>query len=328
MSLLLLFSSPVSGILIVTDSAVGTWVVPSVAVTLGLDPITAPSAVSTWVIPSVTLSQGTVPTTPSTFGVMDFAALYGTDLDTELGSDDRIQRFTTVLRKRYANEGQRVFNEQTSCFVKRAPIALTSGVAEYDLESASVISAADYLWPSKTSASLRRYDGAGAEPSDFNYVEGDSFPFKSEEELNHTRPNWRSEAPGVPQCWTMREDGGYQYLVLIPAPLVPAVETWVLMWPYVAVPEDMVNDTDEPFSVSGNVRTTLRPYHRAILHYTAAQCEKLRKNYEGSERHLKLFAAGIAKYHADQQPKRGSQIRLSQDYRRRLRSGRPPDPYR
>ena len=55
---------------------------------------------------------------------MDFASLYGTELDTELGTTDRSQRFTLELRKRYANEGQRVFNERTGCYVKRGTIPL------------------------------------------------------------------------------------------------------------------------------------------------------------------------------------------------------------
>lgn len=257
-----------------------------------------------------------------------FLQLYGSQLDRELGSSDRTQRFTVALRKEYVNEGQRKFNEQTSCFVKRAPIAITDEVAEYDLESSSVITAADYLWPSETSATLKRYDGTGTALSDYSYVEGPELPFKSEEELNQTRPNWRAESAAVPDCWTLRDDGGSHYVVLVPAPDVPAAETWTLLWPYVAVPADMSADGDIPYSVSGNARTTLAPYHDGILFYAAGQCEKLRKNYEGLERQMKFFAAVVSKYFTDQQPKRGSQIRLAIDYRRRLRQSRPLDPNR
>lgn len=254
---------------------------------------------------------------------MQFSDIYGTDLDTELGTEDRTQRFTTVLRKRYANEGQRVFNEQTSCFVKRTPIAITDNVQEYDLEAVGVIAAQDYLWPSKTSASLRRYDGSGTANTDYSYVEGPDLPFKTEEELNQTQPNWRAASAGTPTCWYLREDGGSTYLGLHPTPDVPAAETWTLYWPYVAVPPDMSADADEPYTVSSNPKTVLRPYHRALVHYAAAQLEKLRKNWEGVERQMKLFAAHVAKYTADQAPKRGTSIRLRQDYRRRLRAGVP-----
>lgn len=241
-----------------------------------------------------------------------FLDLYSTDLSTELGSTDTI-RFTTVLRKRAVNEGARVFNEQTSCFVKRFPIVLSDTVAEYDLESTSVITAADYLWPSKTTASLKRVDAS----TNVSYVEGPGLPFKSEEELNQTRSGWRAESAGVPDCWTMRDDGGSSYAVLVPAPSVPSGETWTLLWPYVAQPADMTGDSEEPYSVSGNARTTLRPYHRGILYYAAAQIEKLRKNTEGVDRQMKMFAAIVSKYFSDQQPKRGSSIRLAVNYRAR-----------
>lgn len=254
---------------------------------------------------------------------MTFQDLYLTDLTTELGSADLI-RFTAALRKRYVNEGQRVFNEQTSCFVRRMAIALTTLVSEYDLESSAVITATDYLWPSKTTASLKRVDAGG----NVSYAEGPDLPFKSEEELNQTRSNWRAESAGTPDCWTVRDDGGSEYLVLVPAPSIPAGETWTLLWPYVAQPADMSGDSDEPYSVSGNARTTLRPYHRGILYYAAAQMEKLRKNVEGVDRQMKMFAAEVSKYFADQQPKRGSSIRLAQNYRTRLRGARPLDPLR
>lgn len=259
---------------------------------------------------------------------MTFLELYGTKLDRELGSGDRTNRFTTVLRREYVNEGQKKFNEQTSCFVKRFAIAISDTVAEYDLESTAVITAGDYLWPSKTSATLRRYDGSGSAVTDYSYVEGPDLPFRTEEELNHTRPGWRAESTGTPDCWTLRADGGSFYLVLVPGPSVPSAETWTLYWPYVAQPADMSADADEPYQVSGNPRTTLRPYHDGLLAYAAAQLEKLRKNYDGVERQLRIFAAIVAKYHADQQPKRGSRIRLATDYRSRLRYQRPLDPLR
>lgn len=259
---------------------------------------------------------------------MTFSQLYGTKLDRELGSSDRTQRFSTALRKEYVNEGQRVFNEHTSCFVKRASIALVDSQAEYDVESTGVITAGDYLWPSKTTASLKRYDGSGTDPSDYSYIEGDGLPFKAEEELNHTRPNWRAESPGTPECWTMRDDGGSQYVVLVPPPDVPAAETWTLLWPYVALPPDMSADGDQPYSVSSNPRTTLIPYHEGILYYATAQCEKLRKDVEREDRAMKKFAGVVLKFQADSQPKRGSQIRLAVNYRARLRMPRPPDPLR
>lgn len=259
---------------------------------------------------------------------MTFLEAYGTYLDTELGTTDRTQRFTTVLRKLYLNEGMRVFNEQTGCFVKRFAIALTDGTAEYDVESTAVITAGDYLRPSKTTATLKQYDGAGSEVTDYRYAEGPDLPYIAEEALNQTRRNWRALPAAVPNAWTLRADGGSLYLALVPAPDIPTAETWTLLWPYVAQPADMSADADEPYQVAGNPRTTLRPYHRGILHYAAAQLEKLRKNTDASDRHLKLFGAAVAKYHTDQQRSTGSAVRLAQNYRGRIRSNVALDPLR
>jgi hypothetical protein len=253
-----------------------------------------------------------------------FSDIYGTEIDTELGTEDRTQRFTTLLRKRYANEGQRVFNERTGCFVKRVAIALVDATQEYDLESASVISAADYLRPSKTSATLKKVDAA----TNTSYAEGPELTFIEEESLNQTRPNWRAESPGTPEHWTFREDTGAQYLVLIPAPDVPAGDTWTLLWPYVAQPADMTDDSHEPWG-NASPRTTLRPYHRACVHYATAQLEKLRKDWQAVERQMKLFAGQIAAYHDDMAKGRrpnGQTLRIAHDYRRRFRGARPRDP--
>ena len=252
---------------------------------------------------------------------MDFQSLYGTDLDTELGTADRSQRFTTTLRKRYVNEGQREFSQQTACYVKRASISVTDGTQEYDLEASGVIAAEDYLRPSKTSASLKRVG------TDTAYSEGPELAYKSEEQLNQERPQWRVETATIPDCWTLRADGGSLYAVLVPAPDVPAAETWTLLWPYVAQPADMTDDTHEPYG-NASARTTLRPYHRGILHWAAAQCEKLRKDWDAVERHLQLFGTYVARFNGDMQRPTGSMVRLAHDYRKRLRVVTPVNPYR
>jgi len=118
------------------------------------------------------------------------------------------------------------------------------------------------------------------------------------------------------------------YLVLHPAPDVPAAETWTLYWPYVASAPTLTADADIPYSVSGNARATLVPYHEGPLYYAAAQCELLRKNKEGHEWQMKRFAAVVAKYQADQAPPTGSRMRLSHNYRARLRTSVAVNPFR
>jgi hypothetical protein len=252
--------------------------------------------------------------------VATFLQLYGTKLDREIGSTDRAQLFTTVLRKEYTNEGQQKFNEQTGCFVKRDEIALTDGDGEYDLEA----EATDYLWPAKVGASIKKTVTA---TSVVSYIEGTSFTYITEEELNVEHPGWRSHDPGVPMYWGFRGDTGSLNLFLYPAPDIPSTETWLLLWPYVAQPEDMTSDTHEPYG-NATPRVTLRPYHDAILYYAAGLCELLRKNKDAYEWQMKRFSALVAKYRADQAPKRGTSMRLAYRHLGAMRTERPPDPRR
>lgn len=241
-----------------------------------------------------------------------FLQLYGTKLDRELGSSDRVQLFTVALRKEYVNEGQQKFNEQTGCYTRRATLALSDETSEYDLESSGVLSAEDYLWPSKVGASIKRTVTASGVVS---YVEGDDFQFITEDELNDDLPSWRAHTAGVPSHWFLRADAGVYNVGLYVAPDIPATETWQLLWPYVAKPADMSADGDIAFAG----RLALAPYHDAVLHYAAAQCEKLRKNWDGVERQMKMFAAHVAKYKADQAPPRGTQMRFRTNYALRQR---------
>ena len=245
-----------------------------------------------------------------------------------LGTEDRTQRFTTARRKAAVNAGIRWFNEQTGCHVKRAEIAIVDGTAEYNVEGANAITAGDYLRVSKTTATLKRYDGSGSAVTDYAYTEGPDLPFKSEEQLNQERPGWRAESAGTPDCWTLRVDGAAQYAVLVPPPDVPTAETWTWLFPYVAQPADLTSDAQEPYQVSSAMRTSLRPYHQGIAYYAAGLLEEFRKAYDRQEARTKQAAAYVVKYIADQKPPTGTTLRLKQDFRARLRNRRPVDFYR
>lgn len=249
---------------------------------------------------------------------MTFLQMYGTKLSREIGSVDTTQLFTTTLRKEYVNEGQAKFNEQASCYVRRDEIALTDEDGEYDIE----VETTDYLWPATVGASIKRTVTA---TSSVSYIEGDDFQYITEEELNQERPGWRAHTAGTPTHWGFRAETSALNLFLYPAPDIPATETWALLWPYVAQPSDMTDDTHEPYG-NATPRITLRPYHDALLHYAAAQCEKLRKNWDGVERQMKMFAAFVAKYRADQAPKRGTSMRLRHSYVG-MRRGRVVNPF-
>lgn len=249
---------------------------------------------------------------------MTFLELYGARLDDTLGTADRTQRFTTAKRKQYVNDGQKKFNEQTDCYVKRLSLAISDGTQEVDIEA----QATDFLWPSGTTCSLKI---VGA--STTSYREGPELTIVTEETLNTLEPNWRAASAATPEYVYWRNDGGSRYVGLHPTPDVPAGETWTLLLPYVAQPADMTDDTHEPFG-NASARLTLRPYHDAILFYAAAACELLRKDVQKHEYWMKRFAGEVLRYTGTQAPKNGQTMRLAVNYRHKLRGGRPLDPTR
>ncbi len=240
---------------------------------------------------------------------MMFSEMYGTKLDRELGTGDRTQRFTTVLRKEYVNEGVQKFNEDTGCYTKRVSLALVDATSEYDLENVATFASEDFLRPALVGASIAITTTASGT---VRYLEGDDFQFVTEEELNATKPGWRAWSPGTPTHWFFRGTGATYAIGLFPAPDVPATETWALLWPYVAKSPVLSADNEVPYER----RIHLIPYHDAIVAYAAAQLEKLRKNWDGVDRQLRAFSVGVAKYKVDQAPPRGGHVRLGRDYRR------------
>ena len=65
---------------------------------------------------------------------MTFLELYGTELDRELGTVDRTQRFTTARRQAAINAAQVEFVKRTECLTRSVSISLVDGTREYDLE--------------------------------------------------------------------------------------------------------------------------------------------------------------------------------------------------
>ena len=262
---------------------------------------------------------------------MTFLELYDTLMDAELGTEDLTQTFTTARRKAAVNEGQRVFNEHTDCFIKRATVTLVDEQQEVELEATLT----DFLWPAKTGASIKVVDDDG----DARYIEGEGLRLVEESTLNAIDPNWRAAEPGEPAYLYFRSDSGSHYVGLHPAPSFADNDaTWTLLLPYVAQPADMTDSTHEPYG-NATPLIRLRPYHRAILHYAAGQLEKLRKNWDGFARHMLIVGLDprtmtptgggyIGKYFSDAKPQGGSTIRLATNYRRSDVQWRPPNPTR
>lgn len=249
-----------------------------------------------------------------------FLDLYGDLLDRELGSDDRTQLFTTSRRKTAINEAQQQFALLTECFtIQHTTGALADNLLETDLDVTSI---AGFVAVPKQGLELKKTVGTVV-----TQVAGDDFVRRDIPWLNRFRPGWRTESKGTPDTWYVREDGGQILVGLLPPLKVSAGETWVMIIPYVALPTDLTGDADQPFSVLGNAKTALLPWHPALPKYAAYLLEQYRKNYQVGATRLAEFNRYIADYLQRQRPRGGGHVVYARSYRGEVRSSqRPPDP--
>lgn len=238
---------------------------------------------------------------------MDFVTLYGTELDRELGTTDRTQRFTVARRKAAINAGQLEWVKRTECLVKETTVSLVDDTQEYDLESTIT----DWLQLAKNGVSIRIVSG-----SNTRYIEGDDLTETTMARLSIEEPGWRAVSASTPTHRWIRRDGGALKLGLHPKPSIDT-ETWTAIVQYVLQPSDMSVDADVPFTVSSNALTSLVPWHRALVYYAAFDLEKLRKDTGRQQAMLQLFEAEVEKFKGIEKPKRGQRVRLARDYRRR-----------
>lgn len=276
-----------------------------------------------WLATSNASTVDVVPITPLPPGLyLTFADLYGPLLDRELGTTDRTIAFKAAVRQAVINEGQREFNRLTNCFVRKASFNLEDGDSEFDLET---IAGGDYLRPAKEGPEVVKVDAAGSA----TYYSGDDLPRRDIPWLHRFAPGWRTTTPGNPQSYYLTDDGGTTVLGLYPAVRVLAGESMTAKVPYIALPANMVNDTDVPFTADGNPKTTLADWHKALVHFGAAQLEKyVRKNQQGYADQMQLFGGYVADYLSQQHPKGGQQVTFARTYYRRRGSNRIQDPRR
>jgi hypothetical protein len=248
---------------------------------------------------------------------LTFSDLWGDQLDQELGSIDRDQRFTVARRKMALNEAQTEFIERTECLVQWFSAAVTDGVGEADLEAAIT----NYLRLAKAGPSLKMVDGSGNE----RYAEGpDDFPQTDPPLLNRLTPGWRGTTGATPSRWYLRRNAGALNFGLTPPPSVPAGETWTLLLPCVVRAVDMSADTDLPFTVYGGVApASLAIWSKALVHHAAFLLEKLRKDPTRMKIQAELFESYVARYLRQDKPKGGQTVQLAHDYRRSGRSRGP-----
>lgn len=238
---------------------------------------------------------------------MTFDQLYGDELDRELGTEDRTELFTLARRKAAINAAQQEFTTRTDCFKRQGTLTLVSGTQEYDLEGTF----ADFAWLQAQSIKIRIVNGSTS-----RYLSGEGFERTTVEALDADNVNWQAEAAGTPRQWYTRIDAGAVFLGFVPAPSITGSDTWTAVVPYVAVTTDMVDDTEQPFSIATNPTRSLRPFHRALVHFAAYDLEKFRKDQGRSASQLQLWEVEIAKYIATQKPRQGQRARMAVNYRR------------
>lgn len=250
-----------------------------------------------------------------------FSDLYGTDLDRELGSGDRTQLFLTAKRKAAVNQGQAEFVRLTECLVTEETEALVDETQEYNL--LSIIASDKFMKFATRQPYIKKVVTA---TSATTYIMGKSFKYKPIEDLDRDEDGWRNASSGTPTNWYLRDDGAAVYMGLHPKPNIPATETWTLIIPYVPYPTDLSADADVPF----NSRQNLRVYHQALVHFAAAQLEKLRRNYQVSSSQLEAFLAYVHEFIAAREPNGEEAVSFSHNYfaAASIRPTRPEDPYR
>jgi hypothetical protein len=238
---------------------------------------------------------------------MTFLQLYGTELDRELGTSSTVL-FTTARRKAAINAAQLEWNERTHCYTRSTTVALVDATQEYDLETIT-----DFHQISHEGLSIRITDA----DANVRYLEGKDLTVTTVEKLNDELPGWRSVSAATPQYVYPRREGGVIYVGLHPAPSIDVGDTWVLLVPYVAIPPDLSGDTDQPFTVtaSSNPIASLRPYHRALVHFAAYDLEKLRKDSQRGGLQFQLFESYVERYKASMKPVGGQVVRFVKTYR-------------
>ena len=226
---------------------------------------------------------------------MTFLDLYGNELDRVLGSSDRSQLFTIQRRQDAVNKAQRWFNVETSALWNTATIAVVDGQAEYDLQT--LISDPNFLWMATQGPELLLTPATGTPTQ----IAGkNDFPRRTVQWLNNEDPGWREDESGTPYCWYLRPEGGKDVFGLVPAPKIPAGDTWTLTVPYVIDTTDMAMDSDQPFTSESVVAARLLPWYDALTYYAGYLLEQLRKDGDRRNDDLQL-ATGLIKDYLDKQ---------------------------
>lgn len=263
-----------------------------------------------------------------------FSSLVAELLTRELGTDDSTELFTSGRRESAILEAEEQFADLTECLIRQSTIACSNGVAEYNLLSTVSVPGGDFVRMAAQGPEYRLVSSNSTVSGSTQYTDASVFLRTDVERLNREVPGWRdSTGATLPESWYLRVDGGRVFIGLYPPPTIQSSEAGSFMVPYVARPTTSTissASTVEPFTVGGNARIDLRPYHRALPHYAAHELEKLRKDPEAADRQLQKFLGWVTRYLQDRRSKQGSRVSQSQNYFRRANraSERVTDPRR
>lgn len=260
-----------------------------------------------------------------------FLDLYGEALHQELGTDDSTRLFTTARRKKAINDGMQQFADLTECLTRQSTITSSHGVSEYNLLSTVNLPGADLSRLAKQRPEYQvRSSGSTATVT---YISGPNLERRDVDWLNTYEPGWRTSTAGTPRYYYERLDGGKRFFGLVPPPDIGSSESAKVVLPYVAAPAVMVDDTDNPFSITTGSETGTRidlyPYLGGPVHYAAHLLEKLRLNKEASQEHLQAFLAWVERYRSSVKPKGGQTVKMARNYfgeQRRKTGGNDPLP--
>jgi hypothetical protein len=244
---------------------------------------------------------------------VQFSSLYGARLDEELGSADSTQLFTTTRRKAAVNLGQQEFARLTKCLERRSSLTVTGWTAEYDLTALFP----DFMEFAPRGVEFRYTDAS----SHVTVLAGDDLPRRDPLWLDRYEPGWQVSTYAsttviqqVPTLWYERLDGGARYLGFWPVPSSGSSAAMKAFVPYCARPTPMTSDTAEPFTVNSSVRSDLRVYHQALVHYAAYRLEKLRRDSDAQKEQMGLFMAYVEQFTQSLRRKGGTALTVARSY--------------
>lgn len=251
---------------------------------------------------------------------MQFSHLYSSALDRELGTDDSTRLFTTGRRKDAINQGHLHFCILTECSRRESSFSCSNGISEYNLLSTVNVQPGDFLQFASQQPEFRHLSSGST--AIVTYVAGDSFPRRDLNWLNANTPGWRASTGGTPTAWYPRTDGGRYLFGLVPPPEIDSSESAVVTLPYVAAPSSLSSDTDVPFTFGSTVREDLAPFQQALVHYAAAELEKLRKDWAAVGVQQQLFQSYVQRYARARDPQGPRQVRTQRNYFTEVRQRR------